>query len=65
MLGQSLSDEAVELLVASLFVTPTVVSPPLSLAAGFLRFLLLLGQHDWLSEPLVIDTSACGAGVSR
>ncbi len=59
--GHLLSDiippEAVELMVGALFVNPGVHAPPASLAAGLLRFLLLLGNHNWLVDPLVVDTT--------
>jgi len=48
--------EAVELLVASVY--SNRISPldaPGSVVAGFLRFLELLGTHDWAREPLIVD----------
>ncbi|KAI5084140.1 hypothetical protein GOP47_0000309 [Adiantum capillus-veneris] len=50
-----LREEAVELLVAFLFVKPAPYSPPSSRITGFLRFLLLLRNYDWAFSPLVVD----------
>ena len=52
-----LSEEAVELMVAHLFLRPASGG---GVAPGFhtvvlLRFLSLLATHDWASEPLVVD----------
>lgn len=57
MLSDVVGVAAVDLLVASLFLTPGTVAPPGSSTVGLLRFVLLLGQHDWLGEPLIIDTA--------
>ncbi|BBN14117.1 U3 small nucleolar RNA-associated protein 22 [Marchantia polymorpha subsp. ruderalis] len=53
-----LADEAVELLVAHLFVNPSPYSPPSSRVTGLLRFLRLLESHDWLLAPLIVDVNA-------
>ena len=57
MFSDVLSAEAVELVVASLFLAPGTCPPPASATAGFLRFLWRLGHHDWLNEPLIVNTS--------
>lgn len=49
----SLSHEALELLVASLFAAPR--RPPGSPLAGLLAFLSLLSTHDWRTSPLLVD----------
>ncbi|KAG6557753.1 hypothetical protein Mapa_000520 [Marchantia paleacea] len=53
-----LADEAVELLVAHLFVNPSPYVPPSSRVTGLLRFLRLLESHDWLLAPLIVDVNA-------
>lgn len=50
-----LQDEAVDLLVAYLFLKPASYSPPLSRITGFLRFLQLLKNYDWALSPLIVD----------
>ncbi|KAG7034144.1 Nucleolar protein 6 [Cucurbita argyrosperma subsp. argyrosperma] len=50
-----LVDEAVELLVASIFLKPLPFHAPLSRITGFLRFLRLLSEYDWTFSPLIID----------
>ncbi|XP_022152358.1 nucleolar protein 6 [Momordica charantia] len=50
-----LVEEAVELLVASIFLKPLPFHAPLSRITGFLRFLRLLSEYDWTFSPLVID----------
>lgn len=54
--------EAIELLVAYVYTsningncTALVIDPPGTVVAGFLRFLQLLGNHDWAREPLIVD----------
>ena len=49
--------ELLELLVAHLFTAPGPAgAPPASAACGLLRLLRLLGHHDWLRAPLLVDT---------
>ncbi|KAL2621529.1 hypothetical protein R1flu_001734 [Riccia fluitans] len=48
-------EEAVELLVAYLFVNPAPFRRPSSRVTGLLRFLNLLERHDWLLAPLIVD----------
>ncbi|XP_019423401.1 PREDICTED: nucleolar protein 6 isoform X2 [Lupinus angustifolius] len=55
LLSACLVEEAVELLVAHLFLNPLPVDAPCSRITGFLRFLKLLSQYDWTFSPLVVD----------
>ncbi|PON74894.1 Nrap protein [Parasponia andersonii] len=50
-----LVDEAIELLVAYLFLKPLPYEAPCSRITGFLRFLRLLSDYDWTFSPLVVD----------
>ncbi|KAK7307534.1 hypothetical protein VNO77_40695 [Canavalia gladiata] len=50
-----LVEEAVELLVAYLFLNPLPFHVPCSRITGFLRFLQLLSHYDWTFSPLVVD----------
>ncbi|KAG2376103.1 uncharacterized protein HKW66_Vig0157430 [Vigna angularis] len=50
-----LVEEAVELLVAYLFLNPLPFDVPCSRITGFLRFLRLLSNYDWAFSPLVVD----------
>ncbi|KAG4973352.1 hypothetical protein AAZX31_11G066800 [Glycine max] len=50
-----LLEEAVELLVAYLFLNPLPYDVPCSRITGFLRFLRLLSHYDWTFSPLVVD----------
>ncbi|XP_077988823.1 nucleolar protein 6-like [Glandiceps talaboti] len=50
-----LQDEAVELLVAYIFLQPIPYTVPGSQVVGFLRFLHLLRDHDWQGNPLVVN----------
>ncbi|CAJ1930137.1 unnamed protein product [Sphenostylis stenocarpa] len=50
-----LVEEAVELLVAYLFLNPLPFDVPCSRITGFLRFLRLLSHYDWTFSPLVVD----------
>ncbi|XP_068637494.1 uncharacterized protein [Aristolochia californica] len=50
-----LTDEAIELLVAYLFLRPFPFHVPCSRITGFLRFLRLLSNYDWMFSPLVVD----------
>jgi U3 small nucleolar RNA-associated protein 22 len=48
--------EAIELLVASVYSSrETTAYPPGSIITGFVRFLRLLGSHDWARQPLLVD----------
>ena len=48
MLSDLIPFEAIELIVASLFVHPLPLDPPVTASCAFMRFLHLLGNHDWL-----------------
>ncbi|XLR10635.1 hypothetical protein S83_038573 [Arachis hypogaea] len=50
-----LLEEAVELLVAYVFLNPFPLGVPCSRINGFLRFLRLLSQYDWTYSPLIVD----------
>ncbi|KAM0914789.1 hypothetical protein ACQ4PT_011270 [Festuca glaucescens] len=50
-----ISEEAVELVVAYLFLKPFPFHAPSSRVAGFLRFLRLLSSFDWTFSPMVVD----------
>ncbi|MED6181320.1 hypothetical protein PIB30_018258 [Stylosanthes scabra] len=50
-----LLEEAVELLVAYIFLNPFPLDVPCSRINGFLRFLRLLSQYDWTYSPLIVD----------
>ncbi|XP_031399532.1 nucleolar protein 6 isoform X2 [Punica granatum] len=50
-----LVEEAVELLVAYLFLKPFPFSAPCSRITGFLRFLRLLADYNWMFSPLIVD----------
>ncbi|KAJ4714403.1 nucleolar protein 6 [Melia azedarach] len=50
-----LVEEAIELLVAYLFLKPLPFNVPCSRVAGFLRFLRLVAEYDWTFSTLVVD----------
>ncbi|OMO95209.1 Nrap protein [Corchorus capsularis] len=50
-----LAEEAIELIVAYVFLRPLPFDVPCSRITGFLRFLRLLAEHDWAFSPLVVD----------
>ncbi|KAL6222410.1 hypothetical protein ACLB2K_005802 [Fragaria x ananassa] len=50
-----LEEEAVELLVAYIFLRPLPFNAPCSRITGFLRFLRLLSDYDWTFSALVVD----------
>ncbi|VVB10024.1 unnamed protein product [Arabis nemorensis] len=50
-----LAEEAIELLVAHVFLTPLPLGVPCSRINGFLRFLRLLADYDWMFYPLIVD----------
>jgi len=54
-LWSHISEEAVELLTASLFLHPHPYKAPRSPMCGFIRFLALLATWDWESEPLFVN----------
>lgn len=55
LLSSLLSEEAIELLVAYLFLKPLPFNPPSSRVNGFLRFLRLLSEYDWNFSALIVD----------
>lgn len=55
LLANHLTDEATELMVAHLFLCPAPHIPPGSPVSVLLRFLALLTNHDWSSEPLIVN----------
>uniref|UniRef100_A0A1J3J6H3 Nucleolar protein 6 n=1 Tax=Noccaea caerulescens TaxID=107243 RepID=A0A1J3J6H3_NOCCA len=50
-----LAEEAIELLVAHVFLTTLPLGVPCSRINGFLRFLRLLADYDWMFYPLIVD----------
>uniref|UniRef100_W5KKI6 Nucleolar protein 6 n=1 Tax=Astyanax mexicanus TaxID=7994 RepID=W5KKI6_ASTMX len=50
-----IGEDAVDLLVAFLFLQPAPFTPPSSLQVGLLRFLHLLSSFDWRINPLVVN----------
>ncbi|KAK9165520.1 hypothetical protein Scep_000711 [Stephania cephalantha] len=50
-----LAEEAIELLVAYLFLKPSPFPVPYSRITGYLRFLRLLSNYDWNFSPLIVD----------
>uniref|UniRef100_A0A2R5L987 Nucleolar protein 6 n=1 Tax=Ornithodoros turicata TaxID=34597 RepID=A0A2R5L987_9ACAR len=48
-------DECVEILVASVYLTPAPYAVPNSPRVAFQRFLALLVNHDWSTQPLIVD----------
>ncbi|ONH96837.1 hypothetical protein PRUPE_7G155300 [Prunus persica] len=50
-----LVEEAIELLVAYIFLKPLPFNAPSSRITGFLRFLRLLADYDWTFSALVVD----------
>ncbi|KYO18444.1 nucleolar protein 6 [Alligator mississippiensis] len=58
MLSDGLSEECVDLLVASLFLHAAPFTPPSSPQVGFLRFLHLLTTFDWKNAPLIVNLNS-------
>ncbi|XP_048360666.1 nucleolar protein 6 [Sphaerodactylus townsendi] len=58
LLSDSLSEECMDLLVASLFLCPAPYAAPSSPQVGFLRFLHLLTSFDWKNTPLIVNLNA-------
>ena len=57
MFANHISEEAVDLIVASIFVNPAPHTPPATPTCALVRFLKLLSTFDWQSTPLVLDIS--------
>lgn len=55
MFANHISEEAVDLIVASSFLNPAPHVPPATPTCCFVRFLKLLGSFDWQSSPLVVN----------
>ncbi|OWF47935.1 nucleolar protein 6-like [Mizuhopecten yessoensis] len=55
LLVDHIRDEALELMVAQLYIAPNPFSVPNSPLVGFLRFLHLLSHHDWSRTPLLVN----------
>ncbi|MFS7973292.1 putative Nrap protein domain 1 [Helianthus anomalus] len=47
--------EVIELVVAYIFQKAMPFSAPCSRISGFLRFLRLLSEHDWIFTPMIVD----------
>ena len=58
MFANHISEEAVDLIVASIFLDPAPHVPPATPTCAFVRFLKLLSTHDWQSTPLVVDINS-------
>eukprot|EP00003_Mantamonas_plastica_P025625 TRINITY_DN506_c0_g1_i7.p1 TRINITY_DN506_c0_g1~~TRINITY_DN506_c0_g1_i7.p1 ORF type:complete len:967 (+),score=365.77 TRINITY_DN506_c0_g1_i7:130-3030(+) len=48
-------EEAIELIVASLYTNPQPYKAPQSALTGFLRFLYLICSFNWAAVPLIVD----------
>ncbi|KAL6551884.1 hypothetical protein OROGR_008038 [Orobanche gracilis] len=55
LFSSTISEEAIELLVAHLFLKPLPFRLPCSRITGFLRFLRLLSEYDWSFCPFIVD----------
>ncbi|CAB1418816.1 unnamed protein product [Pleuronectes platessa] len=55
LFSEDFTEDAADLLVASLFMQPAPFTPPGSPQVGFLRFLHLLSSFDWRNNPLVVN----------
>ncbi|XP_068616860.1 nucleolar protein 6 [Brachionichthys hirsutus] len=53
--SDDITEDAADLLVASLFLQPSPFTPPGSPQVGFLRFLRLLSSFDWRNNPLIVN----------
>ena len=59
LLSDHLPLEALEWMVVHVYSDPSSpLDPPGTAVAGFLRFLQLLGKHDWQREPMIVDPSS-------
>ncbi|KAL4100422.1 hypothetical protein PRIC1_008216 [Phytophthora ramorum] len=57
-LSNVLSIEAVELLVADVFLTTASTSTPHSVLSSFLRFLKRVASFDWQNAPFIVDLNS-------
>ncbi|KAM3867565.1 nucleolar protein 6 [Diretmus argenteus] len=55
LFSEDITEDAADLLVASLFLQPAPFTVPGSPQVGFLRFLHLLSSFDWRNNPLVVN----------
>lgn len=50
-----ISEEAIELIVAYIFINSKPLEPPRSPFTGLIRFLYLISTWDWVNSPLIVD----------
>lgn len=56
LLGDTISDTAVEVIMARIFLNPAEFdSAPVSPVAAFYRWLQLVSSHDWNESPLIVS----------
>ncbi|OWA54268.1 Nucleolar protein 6 [Hypsibius exemplaris] len=55
LLHHYVPDEAVELIMAQIYVRPQPLETPAVPDVAFLRFLSLIATHDWHKSPLIVD----------
>ncbi|KAI3726492.1 hypothetical protein L1987_66289 [Smallanthus sonchifolius] len=55
LFSASIMEEAIELVVAYIFQKALPFSAPSSRISGFLRFLRVLSEHDWMFTPMIVD----------
>ncbi|TVY42334.1 U3 small nucleolar RNA-associated protein [Lachnellula subtilissima] len=55
MLSGHVSEELIELIVASIFLQPYPWRAPSSVMTGFLRTLMFISRWDWRLVPLIVD----------
>ncbi|XP_035833510.1 nucleolar protein 6 isoform X2 [Helianthus annuus] len=55
LFSASIMEEVIELVVAYIFQKALPFSAPCSRISGFLRFLRLLSEHDWMFTPMIVD----------
>lgn len=63
MLLEHVSEELIELIVASVFLQPYPWRAPSSVMTGFLRTLMFISRWDWRLVPLIVDFT--GAMTSK
>jgi len=55
LMTDHISDVAIDLIVAHLFLHPQPYTEPSSSSCGFQRFLMLMSQYDWKLTPLIVN----------
>ncbi|GJW21174.1 nucleolar protein 6 [Tanacetum coccineum] len=55
LFSASFMEEAIELVVAYIFQKSLPFSAPCSRISGFMRFLRLVSEHDWMFTPMIVD----------